>query len=111
MGDRWEDNRTSSWRHDNRREGRRERSDNQFYRRSNRSLGDTWNGDSSIRNYNNDSYRKNTDSTNPLDGMSNGLVMYIDTNNIGRLIGRGGSKIKALEEESHAKINVNKIMS
>lgn len=105
MGDRWENNRPSSRRYDrsydHRREGRRER-DSQIYRRSNRSYGDS---DSSTQNYD-DSYRKTNDNS---DG-TNGLVMYIDTNSIGRLIGRGGSKIKALQEESNAKINVNKIL-
>lgn len=108
--DRWESDRTSSRRYDRsydrRREGRRER-DTQFYRRSNRSFGDNWNNDSSTRNYNEDSYGKSNDNS----GGTNGLVIYIDSNSVGRLIGKGGSKIKALEEESRAKINVNKILS
>lgn len=109
MGDRWENNRSSSRRYDrsydHRREGRRER-DSQIYRRSNRSYGDNWNSDSSTQNYDNDSYRKSNDNSDS----TNGLVMYIDTNSIGRLIGKGGSKIKALQEESNAKISVNKIL-
>lgn len=104
---RWESDRMPSRRYDYRRENRRER-DSQLYRRSNRSFGDTlWGSDSSTQNYH-DSYRKSNDGNKDLDN-TNGLVMYIDTNSVGRLIGKGGNKIKALEEESHAKIKVNKI--
>ncbi|KAG5339518.1 DDX43 helicase, partial [Acromyrmex charruanus] len=106
MEDNWEsDNRTSSRRYDrgydHRRGNRRER-ESQFYRRSNRSYGD--NNDSSRQKYNNDSYRKSDEKSDS----TNGLVMYIDSNNIGRLIGRGGSKIKALQEDSGARINIDK---
>ncbi|XP_011637060.1 probable ATP-dependent RNA helicase DDX43 [Pogonomyrmex barbatus] len=103
----WESNRTSVRRYDrgydHRRENRRER-DSQFYRRSNRSFGDNWNNDSNTQNYHDNSYRKNNENLDD----ANELVMYIDTNNIGRLIGRGGSKIKALQEESNAMINIDK---
>ncbi|KYN40574.1 putative ATP-dependent RNA helicase DDX43 [Trachymyrmex septentrionalis] len=106
MDDNWEsDNKTSSRRYDrgydHRRGNRRERG-SQFYRRSNRSFGD--NNDSNKQSYNNDSYRKSDEKSNS----TNGLVMYIDSNNIGRLIGRGGSKIKALQEDSGARINIDK---
>lgn len=105
MDDNWEsDNRTSrryDRGYDHRRGNRRER-ESQFYRRSNRSFGD--NNDSSRQKYNNDSYRKSDEKS---DG-TNGLVMYIDSSNIGRLIGRGGSKIKALQEDSGARINIDK---
>ncbi|XP_018359802.1 PREDICTED: probable ATP-dependent RNA helicase DDX43 isoform X1 [Trachymyrmex cornetzi] len=106
MDDNWDsDSKTSSRRYDrgydHRRGNRRER-ESQFYRRSNRSFGD--NNDSSRQNYNNDSYRKSDEKSDS----TNGLVMYIDSNNIGRLIGRGGSKIKALQEDSGARININR---
>lgn len=107
MGDSWEnDDRTSSRRYDrgyDQRRGNKRERDSQFYRRSNRSFGD--NNDSSRPNYNNDLYRRSDEKSDS----TNGLVMYIDSSNIGRLIGRGGSKIKALQEDSGAKINVNKI--
>lgn len=104
MGDRWENNRRRfEPNYDQRREDRRER-DNPFYRRSNRSFGDNWRNDSSTQNYNNDSYRKRNDDSNG----TNSFVMYIDTNSVGRVIGKGGSKIKALQEESNAMIKVDK---
>ncbi|TGZ47066.1 probable ATP-dependent RNA helicase DDX43 isoform X1 [Temnothorax longispinosus] len=110
MSDRWDSNRTPSRRYergyDQRREVRRER-DNQFYRRSNRSSGDNWRDDST-QNYSNDSYRRSNDGNSASEGATNGLVMYIDTNNIGRVIGRGGTKIKALQDESQAKISIDR---
>jgi len=108
MSDRWENDRTSTRRYDRNYDQKRDRRDRdtQFYRRSNRSSGDNWNDNSSTQNYNNDSYKKSNDNLN----RTNGLVMYIDSNNIGRLIGKGGSKIKALQEESHAMIKVSKIL-
>lgn len=113
MGDRWDDNGSSSRRYDRsfdqRREERRGRG-SQFYRRSNRSFGNNWSSNSNTQTYNNDSYRKSNNDDNGSDNGTNGLVMYIDTNSIGRLIGRGGSKIKALQDESSATINVNEIL-
>lgn len=88
--------------YDHRRENRRER-DTQFYRRSHRP-GDNWGHDSSTQNYNDNSYRRGNDSSDS----TNGLVMYIDTNSIGRLIGKGGSKIRALEDESSATIKIDR---
>ncbi|XP_014215635.1 probable ATP-dependent RNA helicase DDX43 [Copidosoma floridanum] len=35
-------------------------------------------------------------------------TFYVETSKLGRLIGRGGSQIKELQEESRTKINVNK---
>ncbi|KYM82907.1 putative ATP-dependent RNA helicase DDX43 [Atta colombica] len=110
MDDNWEsDNRISSRRYDrgydrgyDHRRGNRRKRESQFYRRSNRSFED--NNDSNRQNYNNDSYRKSDEKSD----ITNGLVMYIDSNNIGRLIGRGGSKIKALQEDSGARINIDK---
>lgn len=109
MGD-WEDNRPSSRRYergfDQRRDNRRER-DTHFYKRSNTSSGDNWNNDSST--YNNSYRREYVRGSN--DNSTNGLVMYVDTNNVGKIVGRGGSKIKALESESNARIKVSRILS
>ncbi|XP_012540510.1 probable ATP-dependent RNA helicase DDX43 [Monomorium pharaonis] len=112
MNDSWDNDRMSSRRYDrgydHRRDNRRER-DTQFYRRSHKS-GDNWQDNaSSTHNYENDSYRREHGRiSNHSSNDTNGLVMYIDTNSIGRLVGRGGSKIKALESESNAKINIDR---
>lgn len=83
------------------REGRRWERDNQS-RSYSRSTEDGWNNETNRQNYDDVS----CDSNNRLDN-TNDLLVYIDPNDIGRLVGRGGSKIRALEEESHAKIHVN----
>lgn len=44
-------------------------------------------------------------------GQSNGLVMYIDSKKVGKLIGVKGKTIKDLQERSNAKINVEKSSS
>lgn len=103
MGDRWRDNRMSKRSHqyyNNRGENRRER-DHEF-QRYNRSLEEDCNKESSRENYSDVSYN----SSNYLSS-TDALVMYIDPNDIGRLIGKGGSKIRALQDESNAKINVS----
>lgn len=110
MSHRWEGNRrTSSERYDQNYEnweGRdRNRRDNQFQRHYDRSFNDNWSTDSNTQTYTNSSRKRNID--NNLCN-TNELVIYIDSNNIGRLIGRGGSKIKALQDESNAKINIDK---
>jgi hypothetical protein len=109
----WQDNRPSSRRYDRgydqRRDNRRER-DTYFYKRSNTSSGDNFNNDSST--YNNDSHRREyVRTSNDNLNSTNGFVMYVDTNSIGKIVGRGGSKIKALESESNAKIKVSRILS
>ncbi|XP_029178271.1 probable ATP-dependent RNA helicase DDX43 [Nylanderia fulva] len=112
MSRRWEGNRTSeryNQNYDNW-EGRdRNRRDNQFQRFSDRSSNDNWGVDSlsNTQTYSNSSRKRNNDN-NSYDTSSNELVIYIDPNNIGRLIGRGGSKIKALQDESNAKITIDK---
>lgn len=106
MSHRREDNRTSSDRYDqNYRtwEGNRDRRDNQFQSHYNRSSSDNWNS-SNTQTYSNSSRKRSTDNSS---NNTNELVIYIDANNVGRLIGRGGSKIKALQDESNAKINVS----
>ncbi|KAL0129589.1 hypothetical protein PUN28_001690 [Cardiocondyla obscurior] len=90
--------------YDHRRENRRER-DHQFYRRPNRFGDNRDNTTSRHQNFNNDSSRR---SNNNSSNSTNGLVIYIDTSNIGKLIGRGGSKIKALQDESNAIIKIDK---
>lgn len=108
MSHRWEGNRTSSERYDqnydNWEERDRNRRDNQFQRRYNRSSSDNWNSDLNTQTYSNSSRKRNITSTS---NDTNELIIYIDANNVGRLIGRGGSKIKALQDESNAKINVS----
>ncbi|XP_043268998.1 probable ATP-dependent RNA helicase DDX43 [Venturia canescens] len=41
-------------------------------------------------------------------GQEDGLVIHIEQSKIGKLIGRGGSKIKELERDSGARINIDK---
>ncbi|KMQ88194.1 putative atp-dependent rna helicase ddx43-like protein [Lasius niger] len=109
MSHRWEGNRTSSERYDqnsdNWEERDRNRRDNQFQRRYNRSSNDNWNSDLNTQTFSNSSRKRNITSTS---NDTNELIIYIDANNVGRLIGRGGSKIKALQDESNAKINIDK---
>jgi len=81
----------------------RDRRDSQFQRHYNRSSSDNWNSDSNTQIYSNSSRKRSNDDSND----TNELVIYIDANNVGRLIGKGGSKIKALQDESNAKINVS----
>ncbi|XP_070158975.1 probable ATP-dependent RNA helicase DDX43 [Polyergus mexicanus] len=107
MSHRREDNRTSSDRYDqNYRnwEGNRDRRDSQFQNYYNRSSSDNWNS-SNTQTYSNSSRKRSTDNSS---NNTSELVIYIDANNVGRLIGRGGSKIKALQDESNAKINIDK---
>lgn len=112
MSRRWDNSRTSSERYDqnshNWEESDRNRRDGQFQRHYNRSSSDNWNSDSNThtQTYSNSSRkRSNNNSSND----TNELVIHIDANNVGRLIGKGGSKIKALQDESNAKINVSNI--
>lgn len=44
-------------------------------------------------------------------GQSNGLVMYIDSKKVGKLIGVKGKTIKDLQQRSNAKINIEKSSS
>lgn len=107
MSRRGEDNRISSERYDqnyrNWEGNNRDRRVSQFLSRYNRSSNDNWNS-SNTQTYSNSSRKRSTDNAS---NDTNEFVMYIDANNVGRLIGRGGSKIKALQDESSAKINVS----
>lgn len=108
MSSRWGNNRTSSDRYDqnsrNWEGDDRNRRDAQFQRHYNRS-NDNWNNDLTTQTYSNSSRKRSNNDSND----TNELVIYIDANNVGRLIGKGGSKIKALQDESNAKINVSNI--
>ncbi|XP_072760670.1 probable ATP-dependent RNA helicase DDX43 isoform X2 [Anoplolepis gracilipes] len=107
MSRRWEGNRSSE-RYDqsyrNWEGNDRNRRDSQFQRYYNRSSNDNWDN-SDTQTYSNSSRKR---STNNNSNDTNELIIYIDANNVGRLIGRGGSKIKALQDESSAKINIDK---
>lgn len=107
MSRRREDNRISSERYDqnycNWEGNNRDRRDSQFQSHYNRSSSDNWNS-SNTETYSSSSYKRSTDNAS---NNTNDLVMYIDANNVGRLIGRGGSKIKVLQDKSSAKINVS----
>lgn len=56
-----------------------------------------------------DDYRDRsfTQSHNKYEGHDEPLVIWIDTHKIGKLIGKGGSKIKELQERSNTKITVS----
>ncbi|EFN83479.1 probable ATP-dependent RNA helicase DDX43 [Harpegnathos saltator] len=64
---------------------------------------DSYNDDSSKQNYNNNS---NNRTRYPEDQESS--VVFIQQKDLGKFIGRGGSQIKALEQETNTKMNVDR---
>lgn len=86
----------TSWR-----SGHTRAQDNRAFRKS---------GSGGYSNNDNRSYRSGglgEYSTNSHDETSGRLVIYVDSSKVGKIIGRGGSKIKALQDESNARINVS----
>lgn len=61
----------------------------------------TWNNDLNVQNYNRDSNNETVKNT------SAGTMIFVQQRDLGKIIGRGGSQIKALEEETNTKINVS----
>lgn len=53
------------------------------------------------------SYNSENNNSNVTDHPPVSILIFIDTKNVGKLIGKGGSQIRALETESNAKITVS----
>ncbi|XP_012283801.1 probable ATP-dependent RNA helicase DDX43 isoform X2 [Orussus abietinus] len=45
---------------------------------------------------------------NQREGRDEGLLMYVDSSKIGKIIGRGGTKIRELQDQSGARINIDR---
>lgn len=77
------------------------REGNMSQRRDDRFSRDTWNKDSHAQSDNNKHFNNESATENA------GTMIFVQQKDLGKLIGRGGSQIRTLEEETNTKINVS----
>jgi len=87
------------------------RSSNPRYQRDDRRGRGSFNPRDSSHDRSNDRGRRNDSRGGNFSsdqGNDESIVMYIDSSNVGRVVGRGGSKIRELQDQSYARINIDK---